>query len=842
MSQPLAEFIAEHVLRPRLKEKGVLALYDPERRYRDLCLALADDRTLVVDATESSIESREAALRGLRALAQKGGPEGLVVYVPAPKPVEDRERLHDPFSVYIACGAVFPRDDSDEYLSLCLRARPDHATDVRRIFASDPNPAFAVIDNLGGGLGWPVLRAALGGESARDLLAALLQPDTARRDGLRGQDGWYPEAKEFLKATLGLNLQTRSRSLDHVTDELWRFLLFSEFAFDLPVTLPDALASIPHAPAEARPLVEDLCDQLRNDRRMRDRYIEKAEEIERALSLPAHCAGIADLGQRDTFPFEERTFLTRAITGFEQGDLDAVREVLVRRRDSVWAARSENQGQWDLVQAALALIEACDTYEAQLPTHLGRLDDLINFYIGSLREVDRLHRELEQAASAFLDPDGLLAAVLTTARSRYRRLMEEVQRRFLTLAESTGWPVAGRLANGEVFDRFVKPRLAEKGRKTAYFLIDALRYELGLELEKLLAEDHAVERHPACAQLPTITPVGMASLLPGARANLTLELSGTALAPHLAGEPVTNVGQRMDVLHKTYGDRFYEQTLGDFVRNKPRLPETIELLVLRSTEIDSHLETNPETALGMIPGTLKQIRAALHKLRGLGFTEAILATDHGFFLNVQASAGDVCQKPIGTWPVSAHDRLLLGDGKEDSHSLVMSAEKLGIRGAFAQAAVPRSLAPYRAGYLYFHGGLSLQEALVPLLVVKLVAAAKDEAPTVQVTLTYKNGATRITTRTPVIELSASSSDMFAQDSPIEVLIEAQDSKGNVVGEPAAGGDVNPATRTVTLRHGERRQVRLKMALEFEGKLLIKALHPVTGATFSTLALETDYAV
>ena len=45
-------------------------------------------------------------------------------------------------------------------------------------------------------------------------------------------------------------------------------------------------------------------------------------------------------------------------------------------------------------------------------------------------------------------------------------------------------------------------------------MVDALRYELGVALEKLLADDGPVELEAAYAQLPTITLVGMASLLP----------------------------------------------------------------------------------------------------------------------------------------------------------------------------------------------------------------------------------------------------------------------------------------------------------------------------------------
>lgn len=310
--------------------------------------------------------------------------------------------------------------------------------------------------------------------------------------------------------------------------------------------------------------------------------------------------------------------------------------------------------------------------------------------------------------------------------------------------------------------------------------------------------------------------------------------------PKLDGVAVSNVAQRMGILSKKYGDRFAEMPLNDFVRGKPKIAETVDLLVLRSTEIDSQLESNPETTLGLIPGTLKLIRVALHKLRGMGFKEAIIVTDHGFFLNAQAEAGDVCVKPQGKWPVNAHDRIMLGDGSGDGHSLVVSAERLGIRGDFAQVGLPRSMAPYRAGHLYFHGGVSLAEAVVPVLVARLDTGAHAELRKVLVELNYKNGAKRITTRLPVIEVTLVSDDMFLQDTSVEILLEAQDAKGNVVGEPRAGGDVNPATRTVTLIPGQRKQIALRMDEEFRGKFAVKALNPTTLAAYSSLALETDY--
>ena len=69
--------------------------------------------------------------------------------------------------------------------------------------------------------------------------------------------------------------------------------------------------------------------------------------------------------------------------------------------------------------------------------------------------------------------------------------------------------------NRDVFSRFVEP-LLKAGDKVAYFLIDSLRYELAAELQQELEKLHLAQLHVVSAQLPSITPVGMASLMPQA--------------------------------------------------------------------------------------------------------------------------------------------------------------------------------------------------------------------------------------------------------------------------------------------------------------------------------------
>ncbi len=838
----IKQFIKDKVLGARLQKKQVLAVYDSDHRYHDICLEMASEKTMVIDASESSITSRAQAIAALSALG-RNEIEQLLIYVPKNKPLEEEEKQKDPFALYVACGEVFPDGDGDTYLSLCLKAKPDYQTQIRSVFAENENPEFAVIDAIGGGSSWPNLQALLSLESTRDILFALLCPNDNQLAALKGKESWVTEAKDLLKLSLGLTLKTKCKSWSAIADELWRYLLFSEFVFDLPEALPESLVDVPHAQNAARPLVEDICDRLRSDCRTQNEYINRAETIETELNLVAVCGTMKDLGSRDTFPFEERTFLRHAIASLLKDNIDETREILSRHSESVWTGKGENQVQWDFLRSALALISCCQDNERVLSEKSRSMDELINFYVSQLREIDQRQREFEQSVSdyAWQDVQGVMTPVQDFVRKQYGRLIEKVQFIFTKHFQQSGWPIVGRMSNTEVFDKLVAPKLEISGNKVAFIMVDALRYELGIALEKQLSEDARAEIIPALVQLPSTTQVGMASLLPGASTDFRLVKNDSSFVPQVNGQLVGNVTQRMELFRKKYGNRFQEGRLEEYAHKGIAIKPDTDLFVLRSVEIDSHFESNPDTAPSEVINALKRIRVAVHKLREAGFSEVVIATDHGFFMNTHAGPGDICTKLPGNW-INVHDRSLLGDGSSDSKNFCINTEKVGIKSDFKKLAGPFSLATYKSGLLYFHGGCSLQECIVPVIELHLSNSGAAEASDVTIELSYKNGAEIITTRLPVIEVAAKSKSLFAIEKDFEILLEVHDKKGNVIGEAKPGGVVNPATGTLLINQNKIEKVTLKMSLDYEGQIIIKALNPKTMAVYAQLKLETDYTV
>jgi hypothetical protein len=76
--------------------------------------------------------------------------------------------------------------------------------------------------------------------------------------------------------------------------------------------------------------------------------------------------------------------------------------------------------------------------------------------------------------------------------------------------------------------------------------------------------------------------------------------------------------------------------------------------------------------------------------------------------------------------------------------------------------------------------------------------------------------------------------MFAQT---EILLEAHNDSGEVIGEAKIGGAVNAATRTVSLQPGDSQKVTIIMDDDFEGAFTIKALNPNTLAEFTQIKLK-----
>jgi PglZ domain len=834
----IQKFIAQH-LQKRLNTHKSLVIYDPDERYRDIVIGLSGDQIIVVDGSFSTIVGREKAMEAWCRMEQADDENvRLAVYLPIKRPPTDLERRKNPYQIFSLGGGEFPESDGETYQALCRQAAPELAIQIDRLF-SGGMPNFETINNLiAGGANWPKLKTMLKAESPVEILVAIMSPSKAQEKSLKEDTAWLSEFKQFLKTTIGITLKTKSRKYNTINRELWRLVLFSEFVFDLPGNLPDSLKDVPRTANTHVDLINTVCDVLRDSEKHQMVYMKMADQTAVDLNLEKLMAGIANLGVRDTFAFEERNYLKVFVDAVLDGKLDLAMEAITNRTRSIWVRFiSERQQLWTIANRSLELIRTAQDLKNALNSLKQDLEAIVDYYCDHFRRLDRCHREFEQSVADVFGELDVLEPVVELARKRYREAAESLQSIFTVAVKAEGWPVSGRIRNSEVFDRFVAPWLKER-KKVAYFLVDALRYELAVELENELSVSFRTQITPVCAQLPTVTSVGMAALMPEANGSIQLVWEKEDLYPYVKGQKVLVPKDRYEYVCKHYGDRCHMRDLDELVsKPKIRFPETTQLLIVKTTDIDKIGEIHPLEARRMIPGLVRKIITGVNRAQTKGFHQVVIATDHGFVLLDEQQAGDTVGKPPGEW-IAVKDRCLLGKGSSGEGVLVFNKSEVGIQGDFEDYVVPRSLGTFKKGHPYFHEGLSLQECVLPVITVDFGTKKTERFSTnIEISLSYKGGSTgKITTRRPMVEISMFST-MFNEF--VEFQLEAY-SKDGLVGEVAASPYVNAATNLVEIQPSQAIKVPLKMDDDFHGSFEVRAIDPVTQVNYATLKLKTDY--
>jgi hypothetical protein len=835
------DFLAQRML-TRLKRRRVLVFHDPQKRFADIMPLLSSPDRTVIDSSQDLIESREQALEALVQVGEDSTlRRQLVVYVPEARATDDLERTVDPWGAFCAAGCVFPDGAGDDYRELCLQFLPEKAGRIEELFQSAEPPGVSIIDSLiVGSAESPILKAVLGADGPRDMIVRFLTAEGARLNELKSTAHWIRDLKDLVQRTLGLRLDGPREDVASLQSQLWRYLLFSEFVADLPGDLPDALNTVPQAASEHAPFAKALCAMLRDATSTQNHYETAAAAVSAALHLESLCASVEDFGELDTFAFEERGFLRRFTRDLESGDLESAAAIAAGRQSSFWAQRDSSRAvEWQLASLCCRLLSALESASADLHGKQS-LDAWIRFHCTQFAPVDALHRALEQTMAEVTELFPPLETAVNRVREKYRTSADTLARRFQEAA-ADGWPAPSVLRAPDIFEQRIEPAW-RGGERVAFFMIDALSFELGTALAASLENRHPVSVEPACSVLPSITAAGMTALLPRAASRMGVTVSEGSIKGTIDQQPVNGPRERNACFSEYIGvNRCCAGSLDDIAEG--RFPTDIaecEVILVHTADIDSLGETNPGFLLSSIPGIMRRIQAAVNRLADAGYQRAFLSADHGYQLLRSPGAGNAISKPPGQWKAVKH-RVLLGDGTADDTSFTMDARTAGMRCSEPVMAFPRGFATFVAGTSYFHGGISPQECIIPVINVTLKKAEPENpAARFDITLTYR-GATSgtITSLVPTLELSYPAADLFGPAS-IRLLLIAKDPAGKQIGTAATSKSVDPATGLVELSRGAAIKVPLRITEGFEGPFTVAATDPSTGTTLCSLKLQTDF--
>ncbi|MCA9678855.1 MAG: BREX-6 system phosphatase PglZ [Myxococcales bacterium] len=536
----------------------------------------------------------------------------------------------------------------------------------------------------------------------------------------------------------------------------------------------------------ARPAVA-ACQQLA--RHLRERhsveYARIADDIEPTLDAEVRQATAADLGKIDTFRFEDRIVLAAALDALGSARFTVARDFAEHRTDerSFWTRHDRGRRTaWNLV--ALAARLGCAVVD-----HTGLLDGArtlagaVERYVDRGHEVDAAHRQLEQARHQLphleIEEVALLRQRLDELRVVYRGWVDTVARGFNALCRAEGFLPGPALQQRTLFDDVVAPMAADG--LTAYFLVDALRFEMGQQLADTIAETRTADVTVAArlAELPSITEVGMNVLAPVARAGkLTVDARDDKILGFRAGTVrIDGPEDRRRAIHERIGgdtcpSLSLEEVLGRDVTSLRQAVARAKVVVVHCEGIDKAGEKG--VGLLVFDKELQNLRAAWRLLYEAGVRRFVITADHGFLLHDDHTRAALSHGKQ-TDPQRRH--VITSQRRDQPGEVTVGSRDLDYDGAELYFAFPEDAAPFDRGDRakdFVHGGNSLQERVIPVVTVRHRHAAGGETVSYRVELQAGDPVAGMHCIEGKVRPSGQSSLSYGGRAELELALEAAD--------------------------------------------------------------------
>ncbi|MCK6605714.1 MAG: BREX-1 system phosphatase PglZ type A [Ignavibacteriaceae bacterium] len=403
---------------------------------------------------------------------------------------------------------------------------------------------------------------------------------------------------------------------------------------------------------------------------------------------------------------------------------------------------------------------------------------------------------------------GLLAKLKESAEDLYINNFNFLLEKAWTdaLRKLKVWQSASLPMQKEFFNRFVKPTAAA-GKRIFVVISDALRYEAGSELhdriQRLNRFDARIDA--LVAQIPSYTQLGMASLLPDSNA----EISNEGDSVLINGESTQGMANREKILRKFIQEskvfnaaefRAFDNETG---REAVKGCNVVYIYhnVIDKTGDDKASEPD---AFDAVEQAFEDLEDLLRKITNFNGTNIIITSDHGFFYTERypeetqfLNAEDFGE--IKVLKRRAAFGINLKSGDEVHH---FSAKNAGLKSEY-DFIFPVGKKLFRisgAGTRFNHGGLSLQEVIIPVIIVN----KKRVENISKVDVEFISRSTTLSSNRPVFEL-VQKSPISAKTLPRELSVGIYSSDGLLISDTvrvmfdSKSEDLRERTKKITLR-------------------------------------------
>jgi uncharacterized protein (TIGR02687 family) len=284
------------------------------------------------------------------------------------------------------------------------------------------------------------------------------------------------------------------------------------------------------------------------------------------------------------------------------------------------------------------------------------------------------------------------------------------------------WGGAG--SQRSFYKRWVAPFLKKK-KKAFVIISDALRFEAGEELQRLIRQENRFEAEikPLFSMVPSFTQLGMAALLPNNDLSFAENGNGGVLVD---GKSTLGTENRSKLLNEATGGKGKAIRADDLMgMNKDACRALVrehEVVYVYHNRIDAtgDKKESEERVFQAVEDTLEELVKIIKKLASANASNILVTSDHGFiYQNRPLEESDFVGGEIADSDVLYRNRrFLLGrDLTEKSSMKTFSAGNLGMKGDMG-VQIPKSINRLRlkgSGSRFVHGGASLQEVIIPVI-------------------------------------------------------------------------------------------------------------------------------
>jgi hypothetical protein len=709
-----------------LKKRSVVVFYDPRNEFQlffdELQKIDESDEQLprfIIGEQTVSIANYQDSFFGLRAIVEpllaQDKPAALVIYLSG----VTRDRHGSVLMEIEKGGACYEPQLKRLALNVLRQQFTDGQIDeILRPDAVTYGDIVSFIKQGREGKSASILRTLFKGEKGGALIAEWLVDD--ERDPSILEKNASEELFKLIESHLGLSL-SQDGSIPEARQKTIRFVLGNDFCADLSCEPPRSFSMIGR-PSQKEQIerVQQVAELLRSD--YEACYVMLADQVENDLRLTQVDIDAKSLGTVDTFRFEEKQLLEYAIGLIVEKEYQEALEIIKGRHRSFWVDRDvARQAQWEMVRLMAELGDTVQGIDSELEKMEADATRWVQAYTsnGGWCQVDHLQRTLETWV-ANMDDEPEADRALGLVRREHEELLKRMADGFSKALQASDWGVSGSLQQTSIYSDIVQTA----GEPVAYFLVDAMRYEMGVELAQQLYGAENLTVHPAISALPSVTQVGMAALLPDASSSFTVVESKGKLAAEIEDSVMQSLNERLKLL-KSRVPNFVEMPLGKLLGlSSSKLAKSISdapLIVVRSQEIDFVGEMDGEFLARQVMDTvIGNIARAVRKLAGAGIESFVIVADHGHQFSIRKDEDMRIDNPGGD-TVDLHRRCWAGHGGSTPPGTVrVHGADLGYD-TDLDFVFPTGLGVFKSGgsLSYHHGGISLQEVLIPVIAFRM---------------------------------------------------------------------------------------------------------------------------